>query len=88
MINTGLAFDPLNNVTILFGGYVMDDGLRDGTWTYSYESNEWTDMEGGSEPTTPTPTDGPGFDPVLLAVALPVVSAVVVVVALIIRKRS
>ncbi len=86
MINTGLAFDPVNNVTILFGGYVMEDGLRDCTWTYSYESNVWTDMEEGSEPTTPTTTVGPGFDPVLLTLALPVIAAVVVVI-LIIRQR-
>jgi hypothetical protein len=85
MINTGLAFDPVNNVTILFGGYVMDDGLRDVTWTYSYTSNEWTDMEGGSEPTTP---DGSGFDPLLLAIALPVIAVAVVVVALIVRRRT
>jgi len=84
MINTGLAFDPVNNVTILFGGYVMEDGLRDVTWTYSYEDNVWTDMEGGSEPTTP---DTPGFDPLLLVLVLPVGAAVVVVV-LIIRRRT
>jgi hypothetical protein len=91
MINTGLAFDPVNNVTILFGGYVMEDGLRDCTWTYSYESNVWTDMEEDSDPTTsPTPTvpNGPGFDPVLLALTLPVIAALVVVIALIIRRRT
>jgi hypothetical protein len=87
-INTGLAFDPVNNVTILFGGYVMDDGLRDDTWTYSYVSNDWTDMEGGSEPTTtPTVPNGPGFDPILLALVLPIGAAVIVVV-LIIRRRN
>ena len=85
MINTGLAFDPVNNVTILFGGYAMEDGLRDITWTYSYTSNEWTDMEGDS--TTPTTPAQPGFDPILLVLALPI-GAAVVVVALIIRKRK
>ena len=83
MINTRLAFDPVNNVTILFGGYVMEDGLRDCTWTYAYTSNVWTEMEEGSEPTT-TPT---GFDPLLLVLTLPIIAAVVVVI-LIIRRRN
>ena len=83
----GKGQDFLLSAQNLFGGYfideVMDDGLRDGTWTYSYESNVWTDMEEGTEPTT-APT---GFDPLLLALALPVIAAVVVV-ALIIRRRN
>lgn len=81
-INTGLAFDPESNVTILFGGYAMEGALYDDTWTYSYESNVWTQME-ESEPTTPPP----GFDPLLLALVLPVAAAVVVV-ALVIRRRQ
>jgi hypothetical protein len=85
MINTGLAFDPVNDVTILFGGYVMEDGLRDGTWTYSYVNNEWTNMEGDT--TTPTTPAEPGFDPLLLAIALPIGAAVIVVVAIIVRRR-
>jgi hypothetical protein len=89
-INTGLAFDPVSNVTILFGGYVIDDALYDDTWTYSYESDVWTDMEGGSDsttPTTPTTPTGQGFDPLLLALLVPVTAAVVVVV-LIVRRRT
>ncbi|OLS21821.1 MAG: hypothetical protein ThorAB25_26400, partial [Candidatus Thorarchaeota archaeon AB_25] len=70
--------------TILFGGYVMDDGLRDGTWTYSYASNEWTDMEGDSDP---TPTSTP-FDPLILAMALPAIAIVVVLIVLVIHRRT
>jgi hypothetical protein len=85
-INSGLAFDPEYNATILFGGWIIDGGQYDDTWTYSFDSNVWTDMEAGSESTTPTTTDGLEFDPVLLALALPIIAAVVVVI-LIIRKR-
>ncbi|MHA2059048.1 MAG: Kelch repeat-containing protein, partial [Candidatus Thorarchaeota archaeon] len=82
-INIGLVFDSVNNVTIMFGGATVEIDTYDDTWTYSYESNVWTEME-ESDPTTPGPS---GFDPLLLALALPVIAAVVVV-ALIIRKRS
>ncbi|MBY8999189.1 MAG: hypothetical protein KGD60_15870, partial [Candidatus Thorarchaeota archaeon] len=41
-INTGLAFDPVNNITILFGGATVEIETIDDTWTYSYESNVWT----------------------------------------------
>jgi hypothetical protein len=85
-INSGLAFDPEYNATILFGGWIIDGGQYDDTWTYLYDSNVWTDMEAGSESITPTPTDGLEFDPVILALALPIIAAVVVVI-LIIRKR-
>ncbi|MHA2323704.1 MAG: Kelch repeat-containing protein, partial [Candidatus Thorarchaeota archaeon] len=82
-INTGLAFDPVNNVTILFAGATVEIETFDDTWTYSYESNVWTEME-VSDPTTPVSS---GFDPLLLALVLPVIAALVVVV-LVIRKRS
>jgi hypothetical protein len=80
-INTGLAFDPENNVTILFGGATVEIETFDDTWTYSYESNVWTQMEESD------PSVTPGFDPLLLALALPVIAALIVV-ALVIRKRS
>jgi hypothetical protein len=80
-INTGLAFDSVNNVTILFGGASVDIAPYDDTWTYSYDSNIWTEME-ESEPTTPPP----GFDPLLFVLVLPI-AAIVVVAALVIRRR-
>lgn len=86
-INSGLAFDPEYNATILFGGWVIDGGQYDDTWVYSYEDNAWTDMEEGSDPTTPTTSNGLFFDPVLIAVALPVVAAVAMVVLIILRRR-
>ena len=65
----------------------MEDGLRDGTWTYSYEDKTWTNMEEGSGPTTPTTPNGLVFDPLLIAVALPTIAAVIIVV-LVIRRRN
>jgi hypothetical protein len=94
-INTGLAFDPDNNITILYGGWVIDGVPYDDTWTYSYESNVWTNMEGGSESTTTTTTtttstpiipNGPGFEPLILVLLLPVIAAIAVVVLVIRRK--
>ena len=80
-INTGLAFDSVNNVTILFGGATVEIEAFDDTWTYSYDSNIWTQME-ESEPSTTT-----GFDPLLFVLALPIIAAVVVM-ALLIRRRA
>jgi len=84
-INTGLAFDSVNNITILFGGATVGIEPFDDTWTYSYESNVWTEME---EAITPTTTGGLDFNPVLLALTLSVIAAVVVVITLIIRRRK
>lgn len=75
-INTGLAFDPVNEVTILFGGVVIDGAQYDDTWTYSYESNVWTNMQ----------IDSIDFDPTIL-VAVAVVAMVIVGVALMIYRR-
>jgi len=66
-INTGLAFDPVNEVTILFGGVVIDGAQYDDTWIYSYESNVWTNMQ----------IESIDFDPtVLVAVALVIIFVV------------
>jgi hypothetical protein len=75
-INTGLAFDSLNGVTIMFGGVVIDGAQYDDTWTYSYESNVWANME--IEPM--------GIDPLIL-IFVSLIFAVAVVVALIVRRR-
>jgi hypothetical protein len=80
-INIGLAFDSENDVTILFGGATVEITAYDDTWTYSYDSNNWTKMEESG------PTTLPGFDPLLLALVLPVAAALVMVV-LIIRRRA
>jgi hypothetical protein len=98
-INTGLAFDSMSNITILFGGMTVGGIQYDDTWTYSYESNVWTNVTYGADSTTQTTTStsptsppttgstGPGFDPLLLAIVPPVIAALVVV-ALIVRRRS
>jgi hypothetical protein len=91
-INTGLAFDPDSNVTIMFGGWIIDGGQYGDTWVYSFESNTWTNVTYGSDSTaptnTPTTNDGLVFDPIILSLALPIGAAVVVLVALYIRKKS
>ncbi|MHA2116615.1 MAG: Kelch repeat-containing protein [Candidatus Thorarchaeota archaeon] len=95
-INTGLAFDPLNNVTILFGGWNLEGGggVYYDTWTYSYEDNVWTNVtiSSGSSTTTtdtsPTPTVPNGLDQTLfyLIPSAMVIAAVVVMVVLIRRR--
>ncbi|MFW9767866.1 MAG: hypothetical protein ACFFEM_03515, partial [Candidatus Thorarchaeota archaeon] len=96
-INTGLAFDPENNVTILFGGmhlggvsYVFQD-----TWTYSYETNVWTNVTYSSSTTTttaPTPSipSGSGFETMLLYLipSAMVIGAAVVMVILIQKRKG
>jgi hypothetical protein len=76
-INTGLAFDSLNGVTILFGGVVIDGVQYDDTWTYSYEGDVWTNME----------TTSTGVDPLPL-VLVPLAIVAVVLVILVLRRRS
>ncbi|MFW9964684.1 MAG: kelch repeat-containing protein, partial [Candidatus Sifarchaeia archaeon] len=82
-LNAGLAFDLNNNVIILFGGMVDFENHYDDTWIYSYESNVWTDMEEDSDSTTTNYFD---FDPMLLALALPIGAAVIAGILIIRRK--
>jgi hypothetical protein len=95
-INTGLAFDAENNVTILFGGLRLGGAafVFHDTWTYSYETNVWTNVTYSSSSTTttasPTPTipNGPGFEPMLLyLIPSAMVIGAVVVMTVIIRSR-
>ena len=44
-ICTGLAFDSDNNVSILFGGWLVDGGQLGDTWAYTYGTNTWVNME-------------------------------------------
>lgn len=91
-INTGLAFDSENNVTILFGGWEIDGDQYDDTWIYSYEDNVWTNMNSSidTSTTTPSPTipNGSGFDSLIL-VLIPSTMIVVAAVAVVfvIRRR-
>jgi hypothetical protein len=96
-INTGLAFDPENNVTILYGGWDLEGtwNVYHDTWTYSYEDNIWTEMDAGSETSTTTTTtpspivpNGSDFEPLMLVLVPSVmVIAAVVVVVILIRRR-
>jgi len=83
-LNAGLAFDLNNNVIILFGGMFDFENHYDDTWTYSYESNVWTDMEEDSDSTT---ANHFVFDPMLLALALPI-GAIAIAVILILRRKT
>ena len=82
-INTGLAFDSVNNIIILFGGAAVEIEPYDDTWAYSYEDNAWTQMDESSGSTT---QNGSGFN-LLLLVVVPSVIAGVVVIILIVRRR-
>lgn len=79
-INTGLAFDSINNLVILFGGATAEIETFDDTWTYSYADNLWTEMgvDSGS-------TDG--FDPMLLFIASSLIIGVLIVTVVIYRRR-
>lgn len=46
----GLAFDPVTNETVLFGGYNDNVGLLNDTWVF--HSNNWTKL---AEPVAPSP---------------------------------
>jgi hypothetical protein len=78
-INTGLVFDSVNGVTILFGGVVIDGAQYDDTWTYSYESNVWTLME--SEPISTS------IDPFLLVLVPLVIIAAVLLIYIVYKRR-
>jgi hypothetical protein len=78
-INTGLAFDSSNNITILYGGADYEFATYTDTWVYSFEDNAWTVMSDG--PTTPlTTTPGPPLEWVVIGIAAPAVAIVILLV--------
>jgi N-acetylneuraminic acid mutarotase len=82
-INTGLAFDSSNNLTILFGGADFEFSTYTDTWVYSFDDNTWTIMS--DTPTTPlTTTPGPPLEWVAIAIVVP---AVVIIALLVWRRR-
>lgn len=42
-----MAYDPQNEVTVLFGGYNFEGGYHSigDTWVYSYQLNTWTELD-------------------------------------------
>ncbi len=48
----GMAYDPYNNVTVLYGGTSIGGGMNavQDTWFYDYETNAWTQHTGISPP--------------------------------------
>ena len=44
-----LAYDPVNNKVVLFGGYNESSYLND-TWVYDVDKNEWTEINTTSDP--------------------------------------
>ncbi|MFW9968079.1 MAG: Kelch repeat-containing protein [Candidatus Thorarchaeota archaeon] len=82
-VNTGLAFDSSNNITVLFGGADFEFNTYSDTWAYSFESNSWTVMS--DVPTTPLPTiPGPPLEWLAIGIAAP---AAVIVILLVWRRR-
>lgn len=91
-INTALAFDSSSNLTVLFGGWLMEAGQVGDTWTYSYGANNWA--SGGTEPaitdstsTTTTSTSGEPSEIPLELVVVSVGIVGVIVVIIFVRKR-
>jgi hypothetical protein len=83
-INTGLAFDSSNNITVLFGGADVEFNTYSDTWTYSFENNNWTDMSEVPSSPLPTPTGLP-LEWLALGIAAP---AAAVVILLVWRRRA
>jgi len=83
-INTGLAFDSANNITILFGGIVIDGAQFDDTWVYSYEDNTWTEMEDQTGTVTST---GSGLELITLVLVASVITVAAVIVLIVKKKK-
>ncbi len=49
-----MAYDPFNEVVVMYGGSTSDGGYHElgDTWTYSYEENEWTELTLSPNPST------------------------------------
>ena len=78
-INTGLAFDSSNNVTVLFAGADFEFNTNAETWTYSYENNNWTDMSEGTVSPLPTTPSLP-IEWIAIGIAVPVAAIVIMIV--------
>ena len=88
-INSGLAFDSMHGIVILYGGLLIneDDDLwiqMDDTWTYSYTENVWTEMTEITNEPAPTRT----IVTILLLIGIPSVSIIAVVSIYLVRKRN
>ena len=97
-ITGAFAFDSKYNVSILFGGGGEDYSPIGDTWSYSLETNTWTDMSTvSSSTTTPTstttgetsgtttpPPDAIPLEIIAISITIPLVA----VVAIIILKRK
>ena len=80
-ITGAFAFDSINNVSILYGGGGADYGPLGDTWSYSSETNTWTDMSSVSNSTTTTTTAGTiPLEIIVVGVTIPLVAILVVVV--------
>jgi hypothetical protein len=102
-ICTGLAFDSDNNVTILFGGWLVEGGQLGDTWTYTYDTNTWLNMEDvtttttststttsttTTSSTTTTTTAPPNYLPLVITGAIGIVGLAVVIVLVVLRKQG
>lgn len=82
-ITAGFAFDAKNNVSILFGGGGQSDNPLGETWSYTLETNTWTDMSmvTNSGTSTPHPETIP-LEVILIGIAIPLAAVTVVVIML------
>ena len=55
-ICSGLAYDSANEVSILFGGWLVENGELGDHWAYSYDTNTWTSIEDSTVTTTASST--------------------------------
>ncbi len=47
--NAGMAYDPVNEKTVLFGDW-RGGSATDDTWAYDYDTNNWTEMNPTTSP--------------------------------------
>ena len=97
-ITAAFAFDSKNNVSILFGGGGQSDGPLGETWSYTLDTNVWTDMSTVSVTTTTTTTTTKNtttgtteppyqipFEIIAIGVAIPIL---VIIGVLFMKKRE
>lgn len=57
----GLAYDRVNEVMVLFGGYVFGGGRSNETWEYDFAGNNWTKVQTNGSP-SPRSSMGMAYD--------------------------
>ena len=47
-----MVYDPINQKTLLYGGWGDELGLMDDTWIYDSQTNQWTEVFPVDNPST------------------------------------